>query len=83
MLAADKVGFPGWPALGYFRRITERYLTAVCHQPAAATELAIEPPPPADLDEWLLSAPPMTGGDYLDTAVLACIWNELDGGAQE
>lgn len=68
------------PIFAYWRDFGSRYVTAVCTQPdggGEAARAAIPPPPETEL-EWLaMSAPPMTGAEYLTPAVLAQLWQEL------
>ncbi len=64
--------------LRYWQRIAERYLTALCHIHESAKTIEVEFPSPADLGTWVLTAPPMRGGEYLSSGVLQEIWRGLD-----
>jgi superfamily II DNA or RNA helicase len=80
----------------FARSIARLYLTNLCK--AATGEPGGSLPeiaaPEADLDQWILQAPPMTGLEYLNREVLENWWHDLDsltrreiekhpGGAQE
>jgi superfamily II DNA or RNA helicase len=64
-------------ALGYWRDFAGRYVAAVCAR-GEATEVAIAPPDDGVLASLAASAPPMTGGEYVDAALLAEHWHALD-----
>jgi len=48
-------------------------------------EATVQVPPPseAELAHWVLSAPPMVGGEYLSGSTLMRIWNDLGAWVQE
>ncbi|MBI3268079.1 MAG: DEAD/DEAH box helicase [Planctomycetes bacterium] len=80
-LGAAEVGTPLPPVLAYWRDLGARYVTALCSRPEADERggpVAVAPPPPAELESLALSAPPMTGGEYLSPAVLGSLWDALD-----
>src|SRR2546421_3908747 len=61
------------PEMVYWRDFSSRYVEAV--------RIAAPPiPPPAskDLDQLVLSAPPMKGAEYLTPAVLESLWHGID-----
>src|ERR1700722_12696214 len=68
----------------YWRDFAVRYVTTLCTsaQPAgvtgAAAASAIETPPSATLAEMASAAPPMPGGEYLNTDVLAALWDKME-----
>ncbi|MEO8699499.1 MAG: SNF2-related protein, partial [Kofleriaceae bacterium] len=65
------------PAIGYWRDFAARYVAAVCARgEATATPIAL--PDEAVLASFAATAPPMTGGEYVDAAVLAEHWRTLD-----
>ncbi len=72
-----------WPTLAFWQDYSRRYLTALCHLPGDSETIAVEPPTPAELDSRVLTAPPMTGGEYLSAATLDRIWGALDRWAVE
>ena len=81
-LAAEKVSVKDTLTPTYWRRVAEHYLTGLCHLPGTNTEVYVEPLSEADLAQWVLSAPPMTGGEYLSVSALEQIWNELGAWVQ-
>jgi non-specific serine/threonine protein kinase len=68
----------------YWRDFAGRYVTTLCTsaQPAGVTDPAaissIEVPPAELLAELVNVAPPMPGGEYLNAAVLAALWEKID-----
>ncbi len=65
------------PVLGYWRDFARRYLSALCHIPES-TEPPDVPPPSGDaLEAIAAAAPPMRGGEYLDSVALEKIWRDL------
>ena len=72
-----------WPTLAFWQEYGRRYLTALCHLPNGAETVAVDPPTLAERDSLVLTAPPMTGGEYLSAAILRRIWEALDGWASE
>ena len=77
-LAAEKTPVQDLPGLRYWQQLAERYLTGLCHVPEEAERFEVEPPTPADCAHWILTAPPMQGGEYLGEDVLRRIWERLD-----
>ncbi|MFQ5424271.1 MAG: DEAD/DEAH box helicase [Phycisphaerae bacterium] len=82
-LAADKLGTGDSLTLRYWQGVADRYLTALCHIPGSADEIEVEPPSPAECATWVLTAPPMQGGEYLTAQALLNVWTALDGWATE
>ena len=82
-LAADKIDPGDAPTVRFWRDFAERYLTGLCHLPAAAEPIAVEPPSAADYANLVLTAPPMQGGEYLSEELLRNVWNGLDRWVQE
>ena len=68
------------PTFVYWREFGARYIAAVCTAPDADPRQAAAVPPlaNAELDALVLSAPPMTGGEYLSATVLHELWDSLD-----
>jgi non-specific serine/threonine protein kinase len=64
----------------FARSIARLYLTNLCKAATTNPGEAFPeiPPPSADLDRAILSAPPMTGLEYLTADVLANCWTSLD-----
>src|SRR5437764_2655586 len=67
-LGAAEAGTTLPPALSYWREFAAGYVTALCtHSDAESEQPGVRVPIPedADLDGLVLSAPPMTGAEYL------------------
>lgn len=73
VLGLDLPGVTLPPVFAWWRDFAGRYVTAVCTQPDN-----IAAPPEEALERIALSAPPMTGAEYLTAAVLASLWRETD-----
>lgn len=70
--------------LSFWRHFGERYLTELCHTPESSENMSAPlPTPHEDLAEIAASAPPMRGGEYLNTDMLAKLWADLDAYARE
>ena len=80
-LGADEVGTALPPVLSYWREFGARYVTALCALPGIG-EGGTKPPVPipadGELDKMAAAVPPMTGAEYLTTAVLADLWRGMD-----
>ncbi len=79
-LGAAEIGSALPAALGYWRDFAARYVTAVCTHPefqTAPLEAHIEPPADVDLQAIVAGAPPMTGAEYVDAALLRMLWGAL------
>src|SRR5690606_26239434 len=58
-----------------------RYVTALCALPEVGeshTKSAVPLPAGGELDRLAAAAPPMSGAEYLTTAVLADLWRSMD-----
>src|SRR5215471_363697 len=80
-LGAEEIGTALPPVYSYWREFGARYVTALCTRPdveARREEAYVLPPSGDDLEWTVLSAPPMTGAEYLTAAVLQNLWKELD-----
>jgi non-specific serine/threonine protein kinase len=69
------------PAAAWWRNFARLYLTRLCHTPnldQAPAPPGIAAPPEGELAALVDSAPPMRGSEYLDTALLARLWAELE-----
>src|SRR5882724_3808454 len=82
LLAARRPETTAWPSLRYWQTFAESFLTSACHIPAGMPDSAIPAPVPAEIDGWILSAPPLQGGEYLCAELLRKIWNDLDAWTQ-
>src|ERR1700735_1018645 len=79
-LGASEVGVALPPVFSYWREFGARYVTALCTRPAGETRSTImhtPSPPDAELALLALTAPPMTGAEYLTASVLQSLWQEL------
>ncbi|MBL7223011.1 MAG: DEAD/DEAH box helicase [Candidatus Brocadiae bacterium] len=79
-LAATRPETPPSPSFSFWRDFACRYLTELCRTPESAGKRLdpIGQLAPAELMAFLLGAPPMRGGEYLDADVLQNLWTELD-----
>ncbi len=77
LLAADKTDTGASPALRYWQGIAESLLTRLCHLPEGMTLAEVEPLSEAERAQWVLTAPPMPGGEYLSADLLVILWNSL------
>ena len=82
-LAAEKTPTRDMPSVRYWQQLAERHLTGLCHVPEDAESFEVEPPSAADCARWILTAPPMHGGEYLCEETLQRIWEGLDGWVRE
>ncbi|MGY8694750.1 MAG: SNF2 helicase-associated domain-containing protein, partial [Verrucomicrobiia bacterium] len=67
------------PSLDYWKDFATQFLADLSRLANAFEDLtsAIEPPSEEELAFQVLNAPPMTGAEYLNTNVLAALWNDL------
>ena len=77
-LAADKYDTGNSLTLRYWQSLAEQYLTKLCHIPESANDIIVDAPSSAEYSTLLLTAPPMSGGEYLTESVLQEIWTQLD-----
>src|SRR5215471_13847091 len=80
-LGAEEVGAAVPPLFAYWRDLGARYVTALCALPGlgeALTKPAVPSPGAAELDALSAAVPPMTGAEYLTSAVLAELWRQTD-----
>jgi non-specific serine/threonine protein kinase len=76
-LSAEKIDTGDSLTLRYWQSVADRYLTGLCHIPGSAEKLEVQPPSPSQCATWVLTAPPMRGGEYLTEQVLLSIWSAL------
>ncbi|MDP9053467.1 MAG: DEAD/DEAH box helicase [Acidobacteriota bacterium] len=87
MLALDEAATSLPVTIAWWRGFAARYVTALRTQHAlistsgnaSSTELHVSPPADSELEQIALSAPPFNGAEYLTSAVLSSLWQELDG----
>ena len=79
-LAATLPEIPPAPALSFWRDFASRHLTRLCRAPESVEERIgpIVPPDESELAAMVMSAPPMQGGEYLNSEVLFSLWVDLD-----
>lgn len=82
-LAADRTDTHEAPDARFWQEIAERHLTALCHLPEQEPRIEVDPPAAADCAAWILSAPPMHGGEYLSEDSLRGVWSHLDAWVRE
>jgi superfamily II DNA or RNA helicase len=75
LLGVDEAGTALPPVFTWWREFGARYVTALCTQSEADKVPALSM---QELEEIALSAPPLTGAEYLTAAVLHSLWRELD-----
>ncbi len=68
------------PELSFWRAFAIRFVAAVCAcgEPAAGGAPRVSEPAADDLVALLEEAPPMRGGEYLDSECLAALWRALE-----
>jgi non-specific serine/threonine protein kinase len=72
------------PTFGFWRGLARRYFTALCHNPNLDNAADLSVPKPGEND-WIAlaeTAPPMKGLEYLNSAVIARLWDELEAHAR-
>ncbi|HTO60102.1 MAG TPA: DEAD/DEAH box helicase [Bradyrhizobium sp.] len=80
-LGSEEVGRALPPLLAYWRDLGTRYITALCALPGlneASVKPAVAAPGEGELDTLAAAVPPMTGAEYLTSAVLAGLWRQID-----
>ncbi len=76
-LAADKADPGASLTLRYWQGFAEEFLTRLCQLPEGMTPAEVAAPTEAERAQWVLTAPPMTGGEYISPETLAAIWQAL------
>ncbi len=77
-LAAERPLLNQEPTLKFWQEIAAHFLTLLCHMPAESACASIPPPNNALIEEWILRAPPMMGGEYLSVDRILKLWQELN-----
>ena len=83
MLAAEKADVAGSASLRYIQTIAGCYLTELCHIPESADTIVVAQPGGGEFLNWLLTAPPMIGAEYLSEDALRTMWTQLDQWTQK
>lgn len=80
LLASVLLHEPLPPTFEFWRGLARRFFTALCHNPnsESAADLSIVKPADQDWISLAETAPPMKGLEYLNGAVLARFWDELE-----
>ena len=76
-LGADEVETTLPPVLSYWREFGARYVTALCTVSdigERSTKPPVTVPADGEFDRMAAAVPPMMGGEYLTTDVLADLW---------
>ena len=77
-LGAGEVGQALPPVFVWWRDFAARHIGAVClHASGSESVPAVPPPTQADLAALVLTAPMMTGAEYLTQDVLLSLWNAM------
>lgn len=76
-LAADKTDTGASPTLRYWQGIAEQVLMRLCHLPEGTPCREMGEPADDECMHWMLTAPPMPGGEYLSVDMLRGIWSSL------
>ena len=63
-------------SITFWKRFASHFLRTLCQHPEGEA-LDLPSPPPAELAEWVLNAPPMRGAEYLSPTVLSNVWKRL------
>jgi SNF2 family DNA or RNA helicase len=79
-LAASKPDTPLHSSLSFWRDFGCRYLTHICRTPQSTEDTPgpIDQPDKSEMDSVIFNAPPMEGGEYLNSLLLRDIWVQLD-----
>ncbi len=77
LLAAEKANTGSSPSLRYWQGIAESLLTRLCHLPENMTLAELEPLSETECAQWVLTAPPMPGAEYLSPETITRLWNLL------
>jgi non-specific serine/threonine protein kinase len=80
MLASEFLHEPLPPTFVFWRGFAQRLFAALCHNASLenASAIVISKPAETELTAMAESAPPMTGLEYLTSAGLGHLWDELD-----
>ncbi|WP_459938604.1 DEAD/DEAH box helicase [Desulfonatronum parangueonense] len=76
-LLAARGDMPPTPTVRFWSRLAAAFLTRLCHLPEGEDPEQLAKPSPEQLSDWVETAPPMVGGEYLSVDLLAGTWSEL------
>ncbi|MDF1662858.1 MAG: DEAD/DEAH box helicase [Planctomycetota bacterium] len=71
------------PVLDFWRGFTLAYLTELCHIPEGSGQSLESLPESPHFLEFEINAPPMKGGEYLNSRVLEELWSDLHAFARK
>lgn len=79
-LAAERPTIQKEPSINFWQEIASHFISFLCHLPLEASKEALVCPAPEVtlIEEWLLHAPPMVGGEYLSVEGLLSLWGALN-----
>src|SRR6185503_9223250 len=79
-LGAAEVDTPLPPGFAFWRDVGRAFVTQLCAMPEAdASRKRLQVPwLEAEIEALVAGAPPMAGGEYLDTAALAACWEAMN-----
>jgi superfamily II DNA or RNA helicase len=84
LLGGDLLHGAATASVAFWREFARKFFTAVCHAPQFGTDPAAAVVcGESDLAGLVDAAPPMKGLEYLNAALLAEIWNDLDRHARQ
>lgn len=62
----------------FWKSVADDFIRGLCHLPEGSEDLSsLAAPEIARLSDWVLSAPPMRGAEYLSPEVLLAVWDRL------
>ncbi len=76
-LGAAELGLHLPPLFLWWRGFAAQYVGALCLQSSGASVPEVVPPGEGDLASLVLTAPMMTGAEYLTADVLRALWQEI------
>jgi non-specific serine/threonine protein kinase len=87
MLASAFLHEPLPPSFVFWRNFAQRLFTSLCHNPnlenPSSASISMAKPTPGEWSALVEAAPPMKGLEYLNGAVLARLWDELETRVRE
>lgn len=78
LLASEKGHLGSNPSCRFWQEIAVCYLTRLCHLPPDVANPSVNIPEVMELQEWVIRAPPMIGGEYLSINYLQSVWLKLN-----
>lgn len=78
MVAAEKLASPPTLSFRFWQGIAAHYLANLCHSSQYNDAPSYAIPDHEQLIQWVASAPPMVGGEYLSVDTLKALWSDLN-----